>query len=106
MMSSDNSAHRELQMIEHNAQQLLAQRQSLQFELNEVINALNELGHTKDDVYRVMGNIMMRADKAKLVSELETRKKTIELHIQALEKQEKLLEKKTLELHQKSVDKK
>lgn len=105
-MSSDNAAHRELQMLEHNAQQLLAQQQSLQFELNEVTNALNELARTKDDVYRVMGNIMMRAEKTRLVSELETRKKTIELHLQALEKQEKLIEKKTLELRQKPVDKK
>lgn len=105
-LPQNESVRRELQLLEHSVQQLLAQRQSFQFELNEITNALSELALTKEDVYRVMGNVMMRADKVRLSTELENRKKALELHLQALDKQEQLLEKKSADLRQKTVDKK
>ncbi len=106
-MSSDADAatRREIQLLEHNMQQLLMQRQSMQFELNELTNALNELSKTKDDVYRVMGNIMMHANKTDLQKELDERKKSLEIHMQAIERQEKLLEGKRTQIQQSSVDK-
>lgn len=95
-MSSEFSAQqtRELQLLEHNMQQVMMQHQALQIELNEIINALGELSKSSDDVYRVMGNIMMRAEKSSLQKELEERKSQLEIHVQAVEKQESLLQSK------------
>lgn len=99
------TARRETQLIEHNLQQLTMQKQSMQFELNELTNALSELGKTTEEVYRVMGNIMMRAKKEDLQKELEEKKSALELHMQALERQEKIFETKRLQLQRSTVDK-
>ena len=50
----------ELQSLEATLQSFLAQRQSIEMELNESNNALEEVKHTEDEVYRVIGNIMIK----------------------------------------------
>ncbi|RMD66582.1 prefoldin subunit beta [Candidatus Pacearchaeota archaeon] len=88
----------ELRVIEGSLQNLLAQKQSLQLELNEVKNALSEIDKTSDDVYKIVAGVMLRAAKDKLKQELGEREKTLKMRIEAIEKQEKLLEKKTAEI--------
>ncbi len=84
----------ELQIVEQAMQTSLMQKQSFQMECNEGMNALKEIKETKDEVYRILGGIMLKADKQILIKELEEKKKMLELKIQALEKQEKHLEEK------------
>lgn len=103
---TDAATRRDLQLLEHNLQQLLLQKQSMQFELNEITNASNELGKADEEVYRVMGNIMMRAKKADLQKEINERKKALELHLEALDRQEKVFESKRTQLQRSAVDKK
>ena len=88
----------ELQILEHNLQSILAQKQSIQIELNEVENALNELKKTKDETYKVLSGIMIKADKNTLIKELEEKKKLSDLRISSIEKQEKLIEDKAMHL--------
>ena len=88
----------ELQLLEQNAQSLSIQKQSVQAELNEINNALAELGKASDDAYRILSGIMMKADKASLEKELNEKKKLLELRIQAFEKQEKLISEKAKKL--------
>ena len=97
-MSSDfqQSDIRELQVLDHNLQQLAMQKQSLQLELNEALNALSEIDKTADEVYRVIGPAMMRVDKSSLKKELEERKKLLALIMESFEKQESIIESKML----------
>lgn len=82
----------ELQMLEHQLQQFLMQRQAFQIELNETLNAVEELKKTNDEVYKIIGEVMLKSDKETLLKELEEKKKLAEMKINSVEKQEKLLE--------------
>lgn len=94
----------ELQMLEQHIQGFLAQKQTIQVELQEVLNALSEIAGTKDDVYRILSGIMLKTDKESLVRELEERKKLMELRINSIEKQEKILEERANRLKEKITD--
>jgi len=83
-----------LQAFEQNFQSLLLQKQAFQVELNEAESALSETGKTKDDIYRITGQIMLKADKANVEKELTERKDIISIRLKSIERQEKLLKDK------------
>ncbi len=91
----------ELQIYEQNLQSIMLQKQILQAELNEIINALDELEKLgEDSAFRIVGGIMVKKKKEELQKELEERKKIVELRIKNFEKHEELLKKKAEELRQ------
>jgi len=100
-MDSNNSREqkvKDLQMIEQNVQNLSLQKQTSQVELNEINNALAEIEKTNDEIYKILGGIMIKTDKTALKKELGEKKKLLELRIQAIEKQEKLVSEKAKKL--------
>ncbi len=98
-ISRDNSETvEELQIIEHNLQNILAQKQMFQVDMQEIENALSELAKTKDEVYKVLSGIMMKAEKNELIKELEEKNKLLELRISSIEKQEKILGERGIKL--------
>jgi prefoldin beta subunit len=84
----------ELQILEQNMQSLLMQKQAIQIELNEIENALMELKKSDDEVYKIVGGIMIRSNKAALTLELEEKKKIFGIRISSIEKQEKIFDEK------------
>ena len=90
----------ELQIIEQNLQSFLMEKQSLQIELNEVTNALQEISKADDEVYKVVGNIMVKTEKKSLDLELKEKKKILELRISSVEKQESLVGGKAVSLRE------
>lgn len=89
-----NEKLHEMQHIEQNLHAFSAQKQSLQVELNEIENALSEITKTKEEVYKILGGIMLRADKTKLTAELNEKKRSVSLRISSIEKQENIIEEK------------
>ena len=87
-MNSENKIQ-ELQILEQTMQNVLIQKQSFQIELAETQGALEELEKTEDEVYKIIGQLMLKTEKAKTVIELEEKKKMFELRIKTLENQEK-----------------
>lgn len=85
----------ELQILERNLQSFSMEKQTLQVELNEIDNALSELGRSGDEVYRIINALMIKSDKNSLSKDLNERKKVLDLRIAAIEKQEKSTEQKT-----------
>ena len=79
---------RQLQLAEQSMQQLMAQKQNLQVQLLEIETALKSLDDTSES-YKIIGNVMILTDKPKLQNELKEKKETVELRINALDKQEK-----------------
>ena len=77
----------QLQMIEQGMQNFLMQKQQFQQQLVEVDSALSELEKT-DSAYKIVGNIMVGADKEELKKDLQKKKEMIELRIKTVEKQE------------------
>src|SRR3989338_2465255 len=93
-----NKQVEEMQVLEHHLQNLLNQKQSVQIELNEIDNAINELKNSDDEVYKILSGIMIKSDKKTLNKELSERKRIAEMKISSIEKQEKLIEGKALDL--------
>jgi len=77
-----------LQILEQGFQNLVLQKQTFQVELNETETALNEVTKTKEDVFRVLGQVMIKAEKEQLKKELKEKKDIIELRLKTIEKQE------------------
>ena len=77
----------QLQMFEQSLQSFLGQKQQFQVQLVEVESALGELDGS-GKAYKIVGNIMVEADKNELKSELQSKKEMLELRIKTMEKQE------------------
>ena len=87
----------QLQLIEQNSQQYLAQKQQFQAQLIEIESAISELEKTEKS-YKIIGNIMVKTDKNELKKELEKKKEMFELRVKTLEKQEEKLKTKAKDI--------
>jgi len=105
----------DLQILEQNLQSILHQKQNINFELNESVNAIEEITKTNDLVYKMVGSIIVSVDKNKTLEELQEKKKILELRNSSIEKQEASIEsratilqaeiRKILEAHSPSTSK-
>jgi len=79
-----------LQQLYQQLQNLMARKQQLQLELMEVENALKALEKVGDDtpVYKSIGSLLIRSEKAELVQELEDKKTFLNLRIEQVEREE------------------
>jgi prefoldin beta subunit len=82
----------EAQLLEQNFQSLLLQKQAFQLELNETESALEEAKKSSDEIYKIVGQIMLKAKKQDLLKELEEKKDILNLRIKSLENQEKIFQ--------------
>ena len=82
-----------LQQVQQGLQSVLAQKQQLELELNETEQAINEL--TKMDekavIYKSIGSLLVKAEKANVTTELTERKDLLNTRIGVLGKQEERL---------------
>jgi prefoldin beta subunit len=79
---------KQLQVFEQNFQTILMQKQAFQMELTETENALSEIAKSKGDIYKMIGQIMIKTDKNKVESELKRKQELLSLRLKTLEKQE------------------
>lgn len=89
----------ELQFSEQGMQNLLLQKQAFQMEMNETDAALDELNKSKDEVYKIVGQVMLKSEKEDMKKELADKKKILELRLKAIEKQETIVKEKIEDLH-------
>lgn len=78
-------------------QSILIQKQSLTIQNMEIEKALEELEKSDDAVYKSIGPILVKTDKATMKKELEEGKEEAALRIKSLENQEKMLKEKIKE---------
>jgi prefoldin beta subunit len=81
----------ELQSTEQNIQNLLLQKQVFQLELVETQTALEELKKSEGDAFKIVGSLMIKAEKETLEKDLNKKKDLLDLRIKSIEKQEKEL---------------
>ena len=84
----ENKNMQEIQFLEQGLQNILFQKQAFQMELSETQDALKELENSKDDVFKIIGQIMVKFEKSKMKEEMLNKIKIFELRIKNLEKQE------------------
>jgi len=101
-----NNEIQEVQILEHNLQNLLMQKQAFQIELSENSSALKEINNSGEEVYKVIGQLMIKTEKKRIKEELEKKEKIINLRIKNLEKQEISLTSQLKELREKILSSK
>ncbi len=83
----------EIQILEQNLHNLLLQKQAFQMEISETQAAKKEIKNS-EDVFKVIGQLMIKAEKEKVGEELLNKEKLLDLRIKSIEKQETSLAKK------------
>ena len=83
----------QLQALEQNMQHLSTQRQQFQAQLVEVDSALLALA-SSPDAYRIIGNLMVKAQSKDVQHELQEKKDVLGIRIKNIEKQEERLKSK------------
>src|SRR3989339_824420 len=102
-MTEQDRKIREIQMLEQNFQNLLMQKQAFQMELSENKAALEEIEHSGDEVYKIIGQLMIKSDKTKIKKELESKEKILGLRMKNIEEQEKAYTEKLQKLQKEAL---
>ena len=90
---------RQFQELQQQARVLAGQRYQFEMQEKETKGALEELEKTENaEVYKAIGQIIIKSEKSKLVSELKEKTETLGLRLKAIEKQEKKTIEKMKEL--------
>ena len=86
-----------LQAMEQGLQQLLLQKQTFQAQLMEIESAQEEIKKS-ETVYKIIGSIMLKADRQSMEKELKEKSETLNLRIKNIEKQEESAHEKAKKL--------
>jgi len=78
----------EMQNLEQNLQNLIYQKQAFQMELSETSSALKEIEKSDGEVFKIIGQLMLKTEKKKIKEELSNKEKILNLRINSIEKQE------------------
>jgi len=89
----------EMQFLEQGLHNLILQKQAFQMELSETESALKEIEKTSE-IYKILGQLMIKSDKNNIKKELENKKKLLEVRLKTIEKQESALSEKVDKLRE------
>ena len=95
----------ELQLFEQQLQNILMQKQAFQMELSETENALGEIKKTNSDVFKMIGQIMIKTSKEELEKSLKQKKELLSIRLKAVEKQESPLREQSEKIHKEVMKK-
>ncbi len=79
----------QLQLFEQNLHNFMAQKRNFQSQMLEIDNALKEIETSNDQVYKIVGGVMLATTKEKLEKDLKERKDVLDLRMESIGKQEK-----------------
>ncbi len=92
-MTKENQVQ-EINLLEQNLQQLLLQKQAFNMELSETETALEEIKNSGEEVFKIVGQLMIKSEKKKIEEELLQKIKLLQLRCNSLDKQEKIFSEK------------
>ena len=84
----------EMQTLDQNIQNLFLQKQAIQIEFSETQSALKEIENSGDEIFKMIGQLLIKTNKSKINEELLNKKKFLEIKINSVEKQENFLTEK------------
>jgi len=96
----DQNKLQEMQILEQNLQNLLLQKQAFQMELSETESAITEVEKSSEDVYKIIGQLMISTKKDDVLADLKKKQEMLELRVKTLEKQEGTLSEKADKLRE------
>lgn len=92
-----------LQQLQQTLQGVLTQKQQMELQLTDVEQALSELEKLTDSavIYKSIGALLVKSEKAKVTTELNERKELLNMRISVLGKQEERLRTQVKDLQEK-----
>ncbi len=92
----------QLESYQQQLQLVIQQKQKVQLELSDAKKALEEIEKIEagTPVYKTVGTLIVKTEKEKALGELREKVETLEIRLNALERQEKKLNEKLKELTQ------
>jgi prefoldin beta subunit len=92
-----------LQQLQQTLQGVMAQKQQLTLQLNEVEQAANELEKLNETavIYKSIGALLVKSEKDKVTTELTERKELLKMRVDVLAKQEERLRTQVKDLQEK-----
>ena len=92
-----------LQQLQQTLQSVMSQKQQVDAEQNETEQTLTELQKTTDDavIYKAIGSLLVKAEKAKVTEELVERKELLTTRTTVLARQEERLRSQVKEVQTK-----
>ena len=90
----------ELQVLEQNLQNLILQKQAFQMELSETESALEEINKSGEEVFKIIGQLMIKKNKEEIKKDLEEKQKILNMRLKPFEKQESTILGKIEEIRQ------
>ena len=102
-MKNQDQKIQHIQILEQNLQNLLLQKQAFQMELSETQSALKEIENSGDEVFKIIGQLMLKTEKQKIKKELSNKKEILELRLNSIEKQEASLTEKLEEIREELI---
>ncbi|MDK2869987.1 MAG: prefoldin beta subunit [Pyrococcus sp.] len=93
----------QLESYQQQLQLVIQQKQKVQADLNEAKKALEEIEKLTDDavIYKTVGTLIVKTTKEKALQELKEKVETLEVRLNALNRQEQKINEKIKELTQK-----
>jgi len=89
----------QFQAYQQQLQIVSSQKEALNMQLLEAGKALDELAKpAKDDVYKIVGPVLVKVKRDEAKTDLESKKELVMLRIKTLEKSESKLKEKLIEL--------
>lgn len=84
----------QLQQLQQQAQALLSQKNQIELLKKETEGAIKELESSPDDavVYKSVGELLFKSDKANLLTELKERSDLLDLRVKTVTKQEERIQ--------------
>ena len=92
-----------LQQLQQTLQSVMTQKQQVEMEQTEIEQTITELQKTADDavIYKAIGSLLVKAEKAKITEELVERKELLNTRSTVLARQEERLRSQAKEVQTK-----
>ncbi|PJE81285.1 hypothetical protein COU58_03305 [Candidatus Pacearchaeota archaeon CG10_big_fil_rev_8_21_14_0_10_32_42] len=84
-----------MQFFQENLNAILMQKQAFQMELSETLSAFKEVKNSNEEVYKIIGQLMIKFPKEKIEEELKLKEQVINTRLKKLEIQEEKLSEET-----------
>ena len=102
-MESRDKKLQEIQILEQTLHNISFQKQAFQLELSETIESRNSLQSSGEEVFKIIGQLMIKTEKKKIQEELTNKQKLLELRIKSIEKEEDSLSKRVVSLREELI---
>ena len=91
MAEHQDKEFEEMQVFEQQLHNILLQKQSFQMERSETRSALEEIESSGDEIFKLVGQLLLKVEKKKTTEELKNKEKIVDLRLKSLDKQENSL---------------